>query len=202
MKYTPKNEAIAEIKIKHSRFIGRIKSIKNVKDAKDYISQISKKEKNANHNCWAYIIDENTFHYSDAGEPSGTAGKPIYNTLCKNNLEKTVAVVTRYFGGIKLGIRGLIDAYSQTVQETINNAELLPLIERVVWKIKTDYAFAEIFKYKCQKFNVEIINIEYSDKVVLECSAEKKYSKDFENYLYEMNNQKKMELLNKKEIEK
>ena len=194
-KFSIKKEVSAQIKIKHSIFIAHIMPIKNITDAKDYISKISKIERRANHNCWAYIINENIFHYSDAGEPSGTAGKPIYNTLLKNNLSKVVTVVTRYFGGIKLGIRGLIDAYSKATEEAIKKAELIPILETRTWLISTDYSFAEIFKHKCNAFSVNIANITYSDKVIFKCEAEKKFWKKFENYLYELTMQKKIELL-------
>ncbi len=198
-KFSIKDTVSAEVKIKHSRFIARVSYAENVKEAKEFISKISKMEKNANHNCWAYIINENIFHYSDAGEPSGTAGKPIYNTLCKHNLAKVVGVVTRYFGGVKLGIRGLIDAYSLAIEEALKNAELISLVEMKTWKIKSDYSFAEILKHKCFQHGVEIVKIEYADKVIIECKKEKKDSEEFENYLYELSMQKKIELLQRDE---
>ncbi len=195
--FTLSSEVTAELKIKHSTFISRIKRIQNTQEAKEYISQISKIEKNANHNCWAYRINDNIYHYSDAGEPSGTAGKPIFNTLLKYNLYQVVCVVTRYFGGVKLGIRGLIDAYSQVTQKALENAKIIPIVEMKTWKIALPYTFLETFKHKCRTFHVEIDKTDYSDKVFLECKAEKKYWQNFDNYLYEMIMQKKIELIEK-----
>ena len=193
--FTVKSEARAEIKIKHSLFIARIKRVNNTEDAKNYISKVTKEEKNANHNCWAYRIDDNVFHYSDAGEPSGTAGKPIFNVILRNNLYRIVCVVTRYFGGVKLGIRGLIDAYSQITQKAVDAAEVIPIIETKTWKVALPYAIADIFKHKCIGLHAEITDIKYSYKVYMICKVEKKYWKNFDKYLYEMVMQKKIELL-------
>src|SRR5687768_10618077 len=102
----------AEVKIKNSVFICHLRPAQTVEEAKAFISEISGQYKDATHNCWAYITGKNgdIFHSSDAGEPAGTAGKPILNTLNKYRLTNISAVVTRYYGGVKLGVRGLIDA--------------------------------------------------------------------------------------------
>ena len=101
--YSIGKDVIIEIKIKRSKFIVHLHYAESVKDAKEYISKISTEHKTATHNCWAYIVGEKgeTFHNSDAGEPPGTAGKPILNTLKKHNTTNIVAVVTRYFVGVK-----------------------------------------------------------------------------------------------------
>lgn len=113
--------------IKKSRFIAHIAQTNSEAEAKEFIEQIRTQEKDATHNCTAYIVLENVVieRMSDDGEPSGTAGSPILNVLQQNNLENVTAVVTRYFGGIKLGAGGLIRAYSSTTADAIKEIGLI-----------------------------------------------------------------------------
>ncbi|MCL2065116.1 MAG: YigZ family protein [Candidatus Cloacimonetes bacterium] len=111
--------AIYKLKIKKSLFIGHIKYVEDTESARIFIREVKKRHKQANHNCSAYIIGE-TFFSSDDREPSGTAGRPILNMLKKYNMTNVVLVVTRYFGGVELGIRGLIVAYGEVAEGTIN----------------------------------------------------------------------------------
>jgi len=176
-----------ELKIKRSRFITHLHYTETIKEAKDFISQISKEHKTANHNCWAYIIGdkEETFHSSDAGEPSGTAGKPILNTLKKHNLTNIAAVVTRYFGGVKLGVRGLIEAYSDVVEQAIQQESLKKLVKIQKYEIITKYDFSEQLKYKMTKLGAKISNIEYTENVKFFVSIDTSIQFDFDTYLNE-----------------
>ena len=97
-----KDEVINEIIIEKSRFITYLKRVDNIDEANDYLAQIKKKHYDATHHCSALIIDE-VMRSNDNGEPSGTAGVPILDVLKKNDINKTICVVVRYFGGIKLG---------------------------------------------------------------------------------------------------
>lgn len=197
--YAVANDVKSEIKVKRSLFIAHTHFAETIDDAKSFISKVAKEHKTANHNCWAYIIgkDGEMFHYSDAGEPSGTAGKPIYNTLQKHNLANVVCVVTRYFGGTKLGIRGLIDAYSQVVEEALSVANLSPIKEKIRWQLITDYSFFETLKYKCLTSNAVITKVNYSDKVELVVEVDK--PTELDNYLKEMELQKKIKIILKDE---
>lgn len=114
-----------EQKIRRSTFIGNISYCPSIQEAREFIHSISKRYADAAHSCWAYriITDEgHVSNYSDAGEPSGTAGKPIMNSIESHGLSNVVVVITRYFGGVKLGVRGLIDAYHSTADLTIEKA--------------------------------------------------------------------------------
>ena len=177
-----------EIKIKRSRFIALLHPVETIKDAKEFISQISKEHKTANHNCWAYIIGDKgeTFHSSDAGEPSGTAGKPILNALKQNNLTNIAVVVTRYFGGVKLGIRGLIEAYSEIVEQAIEEEPLKKLVKTKKYEIITNYEFSEQLKYMITKLGGEISDIDYSENVKFFVSIDSSKQIDFESYLNEL----------------
>ena len=102
----------ASLKIRRSTFIGYVVSVSSIESAKKAISERASTHNRATHNCWAYILgyEGETVHSSDAGEPSGSAGRPILNALKSSALTNVAAVVTRYYGGVKLGIRGLIEA--------------------------------------------------------------------------------------------
>ncbi len=119
---TIKEDGQSEIEIKKSRFICSLKRIKTEEEAKDFIHALKKEHWKANHNCSAFVLGEKNDiqRSSDDGEPSGTAGVPMLEVLKKNELINVVAVVTRYFGGTKLGAGGLIRAYSSAVSHALN----------------------------------------------------------------------------------
>lgn len=118
---TVKQAGVHEIIIQKSRFIGYVERVNSEAEAQEFIQQIKKKHHDATHNCSAYIIGDHDEiqKANDDGEPSGTAGIPMLEVLKKQNLKNTAVVVTRYFGGIKLGAGGLIRAYGSTTSETI-----------------------------------------------------------------------------------
>lgn len=116
---------IEEIIINKSRFIGLATPIESEEQAQGIIEKVRKEHMNATHNVYAYIFGENDQiqRCSDNGEPSGTAGKPVLEVIKKENLKNTLVIVTRYFGGIKLGSGGLIRAYAQSAKEAIVKAK-------------------------------------------------------------------------------
>ncbi|TYS59983.1 YigZ family protein [Sutcliffiella horikoshii] len=119
--YTVKGHGEHEIVIQKSRFIAHITRATTEEEAQSFIQEIKKKHWDATHNCSAYMIGENNQiqKANDDGEPSGTAGVPILEVLKKKGLKDTVVVITRYFGGIKLGAGGLIRAYGKATSEGI-----------------------------------------------------------------------------------
>ena len=110
--------------IEKSKFIGYSRHVETEEDALTFINEIKKKNKDATHNVSAYILGEkmNAQKYSDDGEPSGTAGIPILELMKKEELTNSAIVVTRYFGGIKLGAGGLVRAYSKSAKSTLENS--------------------------------------------------------------------------------
>ena len=104
--------------INKSKFIGLIKKVMNIDEVQEYLNTIRKQYSDATHICYAYILP-NQEKYSDDNEPTGTAGLPILDILKKNNLSYSLAIVIRYFGGIKLGSNGLIRAYTSTIKELL-----------------------------------------------------------------------------------
>ncbi|MCK4654520.1 MAG: YigZ family protein [Candidatus Cloacimonetes bacterium] len=197
--YSIKEDVIIETKIKRSKFIVHLHYAESVKDAKEYISKISTEHKTATHNCWAYIVGDRgeTFHSSNAGEPPGTAGKPILNTLKNHNMTNIVAIVTRYFGGVKLGIRGLIDAYSECIENAVKKVFLKKLVKTSEFNVITTYDFGEILKHKLKNMGATISDIEYSDKVKLKIIIEDHKKAKLVLFLKEMANLGKIKLANK-----
>lgn len=125
---TIKDNAESETKIKGSRFIGLVFGCSNEPDALSILENIRKKFYDATHHCFAYRVgtDKNViFRYSDDGEPSGTAGRPIYDQIEGQNVTNLILIVTRYYGGTKLGTGGLTHAYSDTASEVLKKAGVI-----------------------------------------------------------------------------
>ena len=162
---TTKTNIINEIIIKNSRFICFLFKIDN-DNIIDIINEIKKVHPKATHFCYGYIYDE-IKKSSDDGEPSGTAGIPILNVLEKENLNYVLAVVVRYFGGIKLGAGGLVRAYTKSVTEALKNTDYYELEEGYKILIKFSYNEEKDINYILN--NSKIINKEYLDEITYEC---------------------------------
>ena len=195
--YSVNKERHVEIKIKRSTFIAHLHFADSMQEAKKFISKISAEHKTANHNCWAYIVGDRgqTFHSSDAGEPSGTAGQPMLNALKKHDMTNVTAVVTRYFGGVKLGIRGLIEAYGESVETAIKTALLKKLVKYQEYKIVVAYDFVETLKHRVHNLNAEIVNVEYAAEVTLQIRIEEHEKKELESFLIELDKAGKIQSL-------
>lgn len=146
--------------IKNSRFIAIIYNINDINDIDKYLNLIKDKYKDATHYCYAYILPNN-IKCSDDGEPSGTAGKPILDVLSKHNLNFVLAIVVRYFGGIKLGAGGLIRAYSKCISSCLNNTELTKLIPGK--NIDIYFTYKDINDIDLLLTNCHINNKDYQD---------------------------------------
>ncbi len=180
-----------EIKIRRSVFICTMAHAASIESAKAFISKISKENKTATHNCWAYIVGDQgqISHSSDAGEPSGTAGKPMLNTLAAHDMTRVAVVVTRHFGGVKLGVRGLIEAYSQAVETAINQDKLVRLVNRQPFKIQLAYDFNDIFLNQISRFDPLITDTRYSDMVDHDIEIEDNHIPDFKTLITEYQSQ-------------
>lgn len=127
-----------EIVINKSKFITYLYKINNIEDINNILENLKKEYKDATHICYAYILDSYK-KASDDAEPSGTAGLPILNVLDKNDLNHILAVVVRYFGGIKLGAGGLVRAYSSSITECLNKTSIIELINGYLVRITLNY---------------------------------------------------------------
>ena len=150
---TIKNNIHNEIIIKNSRFICYLYKIKNINDINTILNELKNEHKDATHHCYAYIID-NIKKSSDDGEPGGTAGIPILKVLENNNLNNILAVVIRYFGGIKLGAGGLVRAYTKSVTNTISNDNIVNLIKGYNIEIEFNYNQVKEIDYLLKDINI------------------------------------------------
>ncbi|UTZ36064.1 YigZ family protein [Vibrio campbellii] len=167
----PAQPAQFEEEIKKSVFITYLAHTPSVEAAKVFVEQIKTKHSDARHNCWGFVAgrpeDSMKWGFSDDGEPSGTAGKPILAQLSGSGVGEITAVVTRYSGGIKLGTGGLVKAYGGGVQQAL---KLLQTIEKKITtklRLELDYGFMPIAQSLMPQFGVVEVDAEYSDQVVL-----------------------------------
>ena len=173
----------SEINVKKSQFICHLFPTKTKKESKEIIAKLNDQYRDATHNCTAYIVADGE-GFDDDGEPGGTAGKPMINVLRKNELHNVTAVVTRYFGGIKLGAGGLVRAYSKSVLEAINEAEILEVEFYDVYSLIFEYSDIKITDGEVRNNNLEVISKDYSDKVTYDVVSKenKDIEKIFEKY--------------------
>lgn len=164
-------EVIHETVIKKSRFICYMKKIESEEEAKEYVASLKKMHHGANHHCSAYKVG-NIDRANDDGEPSQTAGMPMLNVLNHNELENTIAVVVRYFGGTKLGAGGLVRAYGSSVSNALEVADIATLIPGKKTQIECSYSDVDKINYILKCLNVSALDIKYEQKVTytIECS--------------------------------
>jgi uncharacterized YigZ family protein len=186
--YTVKGYGENEIEIQKSRFIAYIDRVESEAEAQEFIQTIKKKHWNASHNCSAYMIGENDQiqKANDDGEPSGTAGVPILEVLKKKHLKDTVVVITRYFGGIKLGAGGLIRAYGKATSEGL---AATGIVERKLMRIMhttVDYTWLGKIENELRSSIYQLKEIHYLDKVEIETFVEEAQTEAFKEWMVEM----------------
>lgn len=164
-----------EVVEKKSRFIANVFQVMDEAQAEEYICSIRKKYYDARHNCYAYVCGENSEiqRFSDDGEPSGTAGKPILDIINSQDLKNCLIVVTRYFGGTLLGTGGLIRAYQAAAKEGVEASDLVEVYEGVTANIASDYNNIGKLQYICSDMGVEICGSEYGENVHMKVLMEK-----------------------------
>lgn len=130
------------VEIKRSKFIATLSHVESGEDAEAFVRAVRKRYPDATHNCYAYIADElgNETRFSDDGEPGGTAGQPMLEVLKKRGVVRAAVVVTRYFGGIKLGAGGLVAAYTDSVSEVLDAAGIRRMTECAEVTVECDYS--------------------------------------------------------------
>lgn len=168
-------ECVTEKIIEKSRFITTLRHVEGEEQAKAFIAEISAKYADATHNCYAYICDNlgNFLRFSDDNEPQGTAGMPMLEVLKYNKLFEVAVVVTRYFGGIKLGAGGLVRAYSGAVAENILKAQKVLYETCVQSRYTVDYPFVDAALRVFAEQNAEVLNTEYANEVTFVAAVKK-----------------------------
>lgn len=165
------------VEIKRSEFIATLSHISDGDEAEDFVRSVRKKYSDATHNCYAYIADElgNEARFSDDGEPSGTAGQPMLEVLKKRGIVKAAVVVTRYFGGVKLGAGGLVSAYAGSVSDVLDKAETVRMTECAEIRFKCEYTDFAPLESALTRAGVAKGNTEYGEAVASAwyCEADK-----------------------------
>ena len=175
-------------KIKGSRFIACAIPVKSEDDFKIEINNIRKKYYDARHHCYAYIIGEDdkaNFKYSDDGEPSKTAGLPIYNVLKGSELRDILVVVIRYFGGTKLGTGGLVKAYTLASQAVLENLDIVEVEIKSNIKVQFSYDLTKQIYHLMSNYDAKVESEEYGNDVLFEISINIAFIDDFKAELVE-----------------
>ncbi|WP_458738111.1 YigZ family protein [Bacillus pumilus] len=189
---TVKSRGEHEIVIEKSRFICHIQRAVSEEEAQAFIQSIKKQHWNATHNCSAYLIGEHDLiqKANDDGEPSGTAGVPMLEVLKKRKLKDTVVVVTRYFGGIKLGAGGLIRAYGKSVSEAINHVEMVERCLMRTMHTTIDYTWLGKVENELRASSFQLKEIHYAEDVIFETYVEETQTEQFIEWMTELTNGK------------
>ncbi|HEX2896643.1 MAG TPA: YigZ family protein [candidate division Zixibacteria bacterium] len=183
--------ATAEIKVKGSRFIAEVNNVGSAENAQELLNSIRKKEHAATHHCFAYRIgcsEKQEFKYSDDGEPSGTAGKPIYDCLLGRELTNAIVVVTRYFGGTKLGTGGLARAYVDAARQALDKAgkKTVFVTDRLI--LQFDLKYYDQVQKVLSKFTVEQVSSDFSEAARLTIGVRKSMTKELIEVLTNLTN--------------
>lgn len=188
--YTVKPSGSDEIVIQKSRFIGYVKRVESEEEAQSFIQEIKKKHYDATHNCSAYLIGEHDEiqKANDDGEPSGTAGVPILEVLKKQHLKDTAVVVTRYFGGIKLGAGGLIRAYGSTTSQAIKTTGIVKRQLMKGFSITVDYGLLGKLENVLRNSDHIIETINYLDNVEFIVYVEDGNEEEFQSWIVDLTN--------------
>lgn len=172
MAYTlePGARPYAEAIIKNSRFIARLCRADSEDDARDLISGARELERGAGHHCFAYVVGDDESRVersSDDGEPGGTAGVPILNVLKARDLVNVAAVVSRHYGGVKLGAGGLVRAYGGTVAAAVDDADLRPRLRWELLRLAADHADAGWVEAELRRRGFEVTDVEYGERAAI-----------------------------------
>ena len=171
----------SEIKVKGSRFIGEAIPVGSPQEAKDRLEEIKRREHDATHHCMAYRTgsDGSELRFNDDGEPSGTAGRPILRQIEAADLTNTLVVVTRYYGGTKLGTGGLIRAYGDAAKEALCLATVKTIVQRATIHATFAYDDTSPAIYVINKYDAEIRSTDYGDNTTIELGVKRSLVDDF-----------------------
>ncbi|MDJ0783504.1 MAG: YigZ family protein [Desulfosarcinaceae bacterium] len=172
MRYCIPSEPVRHVTvIKRSRFITTLNRAASPEAARERIAEVRAEFPTANHNCFAFVAgppgESRRIGCSDDGEPRGTAGKPMLQVLLNCGVGEIVAVVTRYFGGTKLGKGGLVKAYTQAVQSALSTLPTTEWRERVSISISCSYATLHLLQHRCRQFDALIRDTRFGERVTV-----------------------------------
>lgn len=168
--------------IEKSRFIATCAHAEGEEEARAFIARIRAEFSDATHNCFAFVADKtgNLLRFSDDGEPQGTAGQPMLEVLKKKGIFMTAAVVTRYFGGVKLGAGGLVSAYTRAVAETVENAKIVNNVVGVSLEIKCGYEMYNALLQALKDKVFATLSTDFADNVKMTVAVPKEDADNIE----------------------
>lgn len=185
---TLRTPCVHEIKIKGSRFIAIGYPADDEASALEILDGVRKKEYSATHHCYAFVvgIEKEKFKYSDDGEPSGTAGRPIYQVITGKKLRNVIVIVVRYFGGVKLGTGGLTHAYSQAAAELLDKADIIEqlICDRI--SLTIPFTIYDRVQRLIHDGGFKIVNQTFSDEVSLELDIRRSQTEAFAGRIREL----------------
>ena len=193
--YSIKEENVIEIEVENSKFIGVLQRFSSKNELFSILEDIKKRYPKARHYCYAYRLNDE-FKYSDDGEPSGTAGKPIYGILENANLINVILVVVRYFGGTLLGSGRLLRTYAKCAKETVDSAKLLPVLKKAKYRIEIDIDQYNNFLSYCNKQAFIVLNTYFNDTIIVDFLTDPDFKEDLESIFL-----KKLKIIGKIEID-
>lgn len=179
---TLKDTAEGLYKEKGSKFIARAYAVEDEETVREKLEEVRKAHHGARHHCYAYIIgaEQKEYRVNDDGEPSGTAGRPIYNQIVSRGLTDVLVVVTRYFGGTKLGASGLVNAYKTAAREALGNANIIQKSIQEIYTLVYDYPETNEVMRILNDFQVRIIEQEFQAECKAMIGMRKNLAPEFE----------------------
>jgi uncharacterized YigZ family protein len=182
-------ESIAEIKIKNSRFIGETCLVNSVLEAQARLETIRKREHAATHHCFAWQVGlekEKQSKYSDDGEPNGTAGKPIYDFVAGAGLTNILLVVTRYFGGVKLGTGGLAHAYGDTARAVLEQSGVREHFILSHFKLDLEFSSFDSWQRTLARLGASVTNSQFAGAVSMEVAIRRSRAEELRHAFIEL----------------
>ncbi|MCX6156735.1 MAG: YigZ family protein [Ignavibacteriota bacterium] len=186
---TISEKATVELKIQRSRFIANAYPVNTPDESSKILNVIRKEYHDAKHHPFSFVLfEKDNFRYNDDGEPSGSSGKPIYDAINKYNLKNVLVVVTRYFGGIKLGVGGLKRAYSDAADECLKICSTKEVILKEKTSLKFSYSHISAVMNYLEKNKIHISENNSSEAVILVCEVRLSDADNFKSDITEITN--------------
>ncbi|MDZ7722758.1 MAG: YigZ family protein [candidate division KSB1 bacterium] len=179
-------ESQIDLRVKGSHFIGRAFPVTDRKKVKEIIVGVSEQHYDATHNCYAYCVENGKVErFNDDGEPSGTAGKPILQAIKGNDLLNILVIVTRYFGGTKLGTGGLVRAYGQAAGDAVNEAKIIKKYRTRLLGIECPYDLTNTLMKSIEKYDAKVVHSQFDDHMAYQLKVRSSRMDDFIDYIVE-----------------
>lgn len=172
---TISGSAEGRYKDKGSKFIAITYPVTTEEEVKEGLAEVRSKYHDARHHCYAYVLgfDKSSTRFNDDGEPSGTAGRPIFGQINSRDLTNTLVVVVRYFGGVKLGVRGLINAYKASASDALDQVDIISKTVNEIFRVDFEYPLMNSVMKIIKDYNLKIVSQDFQMKCTLDYRVRK-----------------------------